>query len=236
MIDWFFLILLILIPSIGAFKGKQISNKKVVSRKAFYLKDIISILLFLIIILLIKPSAFEKIDFQKIGKGFTISKEIVSGIMPVFFVPFFLSFFKNNNIYPKNILDTKEFFGIPIDKFPNSMSEWWLFGLYILLGVVFEELICRQFMFYSLNEVLGLKGDSLLLISSFFFAIGHLYQGVKGILTALILGLILGKLFQIQENILYPILLHLFLNITVLPFAIRRIKELKKRDVPSNKY
>src|SRR5690606_23905268 len=109
--------------------------------------------------------------------------------------------------YPKDITTAKELFGFPVSYLPNTTIEYLLFVFYIVAGVLFEELICRQFMFHSLYSTFNLNGDLLVVASSLVFATGHIYQGWKGILSNFILGLIFGKLFLLKESLAYPIVL-----------------------------
>jgi membrane protease YdiL (CAAX protease family) len=94
--------------------------------------------------------------------------------------------------------------------------------MYILVGVLFEELIARLLMFHALHATLHLDGDALVVVSALFFAVGHFYQGWKGVLSNLILGLILGKIFLLKGHLIYPMVLHLALNLTFVVLAFRR--------------
>jgi len=215
-INWIILCLLVVLPIFVAVKGKRKKSQQPASRFRFYLKDIIASVILLAIFFVSKPSVYYPLDFAAIGRGITISDEIISVILPIFFVPFVLSFTPWNNNYPKDITTARELFGYPIYYLPNTTREYLLFICYIITGVFFEELICRQFMFYSLNATLRLGGDILVVVSALLFAVGHLYQGWKGVLSNLFLGLIFGKIFVMKGTLAYPIVLHLFLNLTVL--------------------
>ncbi len=77
-------------------------------------------------------------------------------------------------------------------------------------------------MFHALHATLHLDGDALVVVSALFFAVGHFYQGWKGVLSNLILGLILGKIFLLKGHLIYPMVLHLALNLTFVVLAFRR--------------
>lgn len=96
--------------------------------------------------------------------------------------------------------------------------------LYIVVGVFFEEIIFRQLLFLSLHGTLRLAGDTLVVVAALFFAMGHSYQGVKGVFWSLIIGIMLGKIFLLKESLAYPIVLHLCLNLTLAVMAFRRIR------------
>lgn len=228
-LEWIILILLIILPIVAGINGKRKKALQPSNRFLFYLKDIVVSVFVLAIFFLLKPSIYYPLDFSKIDKGINISEEVISGILiPIFSIPFFLSFTRWNNNYPKDITTAKELFGYPISYLPNTTKEYLLFVSYINIGVFLEELICRQFMFYSLNTTVHLNGDILVVASSLLFAIGHIYQGWKGVLSNFILGLILGKIFLIKGTLAYPIMLHLFLNLTIAVLAFRRIRDLKR--------
>jgi len=132
------------------------------------------------------------------------------------------------NSYRKDTNNETEIYGYPVSLLPNSRNEFLLFTLYIIGGVVFEELICRQFMFYSFNQVLNLKGDSILILSTVLFSLGHIYQGWKGVISSLVVGLLLGKIFQLSGSLIMPIFLHLVLNSSICILAFKRLREINR--------
>ena len=228
MIQWTVMLIIFFITISSAIGGVKKKNKYEKSKIRFYLKDIIFSIAVILLAYFLVPILFYKIDFQKLGKGFIISQDILSGIYSALSVPFLLSLFMKSNLYPDNIQTAKEIFGFPVQLLPDSILEYFIFSLYIISGVVFEELLCRQFAFWAFNETLHLKGDILLLVTSALFAIGHVYQGWKGLLSSFVMGLLFGKIFQMTGNIFFPIVLHLLLNMTLLSLCYRRIKDLKK--------
>jgi len=68
----------------------------------------------------------------------------------------------------------------------------------------------------------------LIIVSALLFAVGHLYQGRKGILSNFVVDLILGKIFLLKGTLTYPIVLHLFLNFTIAVLAFRPMKDLRR--------
>jgi membrane protease YdiL (CAAX protease family) len=226
-IDWIILCFLVFLHIGAGVNGRRKKTKQPASRFRFYFKDIIASLILLTIFFALKPTIYYPLDFSTIDKGIAISDDVLSAILPIFYVPFVLSFTPWNN-YPKDIMTAKELFGYPISYLPNTTREYILFLFYTIVGVFFEELICRQFMFYSLNATLHLNGDISVIVSALLFAVGHLYQGWKGVLSSFFLGLIFGKIFLIEGTLAYPIVLHLFLNLTIVVLAFRRLKDLRK--------
>ncbi len=225
---WISLFILLLFPIYSTFRGLKAKRSTPKSRLKFYSRGILVCIFLLVLLFVLNPGFRAPLDFSSIGKGISINDSIITGLIVVFIMPFIHSFKRKNQLYPNDIANAKEIFGFPAQYFPDNHSEWCLFTLYIVVGVVFEELFCRMFMFHSMNRVLHLRGDLLLIISSMFFSIGHLYQGWKGILGSFAAGLVLGKIYMLTETIFYPIILHLFVNLTVVVLAFRRIKDLSK--------
>jgi uncharacterized protein len=231
--QWIILTLLLILLVYFTISGRREKFQCPVNRFKFYIKGIIRIIVVLGIFFALDPHIYYPVDFLTIGKGVNISVDTISIIIPIFFIPFILSFTSWTKNYPKNIHGAKELFGYPISYLPNRYREYYLFVFYIISGVFFEELLCRQFMFHSLHTTLHLNADTIVVVSSLLFGIGHLYQGWKGILSNFILGLILGKVFLIWESLAYPIVLHLFLNLTITVLAFRRIKDIGKTSIDS---
>lgn len=228
--EWIILLLVVFIPILAAFAGLKKKNKTEADITRFYLKNIIYSVAVILLFFLTAPILFTKVDFEKVGKGVLVSDDILSTIETIFYVPFFISILSKKYLYPKNIENIKEVFGYPSQFLPHSLKQYFIFCFYVISGVIFEELLCRQFAFRVFNETLHLQGDVLLVSTAALFAIGHLYQGWKGLLSSFILGLLLGKIFQMKENILYPIVLHLFFNMTILSLSYRRMKDLRKTE------
>jgi uncharacterized protein len=231
--QWIILTLLLCLIIYFSINGWRIKTHPPVNRFKFYLKDIVGVISILGVFFVLDPRIYYPLDFPTIGKGINISVEVISIIIPIFFIPFILSFTSWTKDYPKNIHTAKEMFGCPISYLPNTKKEFLLFVFYIITGVLFEELLCRQIMFQSLHTTLHFTGDTVVVVSSLLFGIGHLYQGWKGILSNFILGLILGKVFLVWESLAYPIVLHLFLNLTITVLAFRRIKDTEKTAIDS---
>ncbi|MBD0332401.1 MAG: CPBP family intramembrane metalloprotease [Chitinophagaceae bacterium] len=211
------LLIMLILPFVLAVRGKYRSKGTVINKTWFYIKDICVNISILLLLLVLNSSIYHPLNFEKIGKGIIIPPEITTIIIIFFVLPFFHALI-NRNINRSN----KVTFGYPTQFLPDNLKEFLIFNIYVIVGVLFEELICRQSMFYSFNSVLSLKGDKLLLLSSFLFSVGHLYQGWKGIISSFILGMSLGKLFQISENLIFPIILHMIFNLSISVYAYRK--------------
>ena len=225
---------LILLLAISATLNGVRSVKKKFRRKnqsKYYLLNILFAIAILLLFYLIDNSLYYPIDFDLFDKGMTINFDIVSLAISIYPISFFLSFLPKSTLYPKdNIQNEKEIYGYPVKLMPKTYSQTALFFFYIALGVLLEELIVRQFSFYTLNTLFDLEGDILVILTAIIFALPHLYQGYKGIILHFINGLLLGKIFLITGNFAYPFFLHLILNMPIIVLSIRRIYDLKKLE------
>lgn len=103
---------------------------------------------------------------------------------------------------------------------PVSRQErmWWVL-LSVTAGIC-EELLYRGFMLQYLRGHLA-SGPALhltlaWLLSSLAFGIGHVYQGVRGVMETTAAGLIFGLLAILSGNLLLPIVLHSVIDLRIL--------------------
>lgn len=68
-----------------------------------------------------------------------------------------------------------------------------------------EELFFRAYAMTRLQQ-LGVSPRTAVLVSALLFSVGHLYQGVQGVLFALLAGLLLGGLY-LRRNSVHPLAL-----------------------------
>jgi len=86
----------------------------------------------------------------------------------------------------------------------------WIIIIYTgILGPISEELLFRYLGLRKAEEVYS-KKNALLIITTVF---ALLHTGIIGILYAFIIGLILGKIYQKEQNIIYPIIMHIIANL-----------------------
>lgn len=94
-------------------------------------------------------------------------------------------------------------------------SVGWYFINLLLLGVVpaiCEELIFRGMIFQGLKEKFSPKAS--ILVSAMLFAIMH--QNILQLIYPFILGCILAVVMEKTNNLIYPIILHMFNNFTTI--------------------
>jgi membrane protease YdiL (CAAX protease family) len=224
--NWILLLVLILIPIAFGINGLRIMKLK--NRKRSYIGEIVIDISAILLFLIFSPSLFKRLDFNSIGRGISLGSNLF--LIPVAFcIPLLLCILKQGQYKQITYENTLPVFGIPERYFPSDYKTLITFSTSIFTGAVFEELISRLFYFHSLSETLSLHGDKLNIIASGLFSIGHLYQGWKGVIASFLVGLMLGKYLQFTGTIIYPIALHVCLNLSIVVIAYRRIKYLSEK-------
>lgn len=79
----------------------------------------------------------------------------------------------------------------------------------VILGPIFEEILFRYLALRKAESIYSHKNALLIVTATF----ALLHSGLIGILYAFLLGLILGRIYQKEKNILYPIVLHISANL-----------------------
>jgi membrane protease YdiL (CAAX protease family) len=67
------------------------------------------------------------------------------------------------------------------------------------------------------------------LVAALVFGLAHLYQGVFGMLTALVLGGCLAVLYLGSGSLLLPVLYHVLVDLRVLVLAVERRRPARHR-------
>lgn len=176
----------------------------------------------ILLLLLLQPNCLHRLDFDRIGRGIVLRPDILSGLISFFVVGPLMALLPFGRL--KTQIDSStEVFGYPAKDLPVSYAAFPMFVLDLIIGVIFEELLCRQFLFYGYYHVFGIRGDWLLVISSLLFAVGHSYKRRRDYLVILLTGLLLGKIFQTYGTIVLPMVLHFCSNTTLIILAYKRI-------------
>lgn len=100
---------------------------------------------------------------------------------------------------------------------PGTRTErrWWVF-VSITAGVC-EEILFRGFMLRYLHVFPWTLNLTLaLLISSMIFGVHHIYQGAGGAARVAIVGILFGLLFLLTGNLLFPIIFHGAMDLSLL--------------------
>ena len=100
---------------------------------------------------------------------------------------------------------------------PSSGEErrwWWLVCLTAGIG---EEVIYRGFLLHYLHVApFHWSWTLALAVSSVIFGIGHLYQGIAGGASTVVVGFLFGLMFLATGNLLLPIVVHAVMDLRIL--------------------
>lgn len=178
----------------------------------------------LLIVFSLDNTIFLKPNFTVLQKGVPISDDIIFYGILFATAPVLAKLLplkqKNNgsrNVEVADITDT--------DMLPSTYKEFSPFLVFGVVTVVFEEFFFRQFAFTTIYKVTGLSGDYLVVLSSIFFTVAHTSKKMLHLLLIFVFSVLMGKVFQHYETILYPILIHLCLNAAESIEVFSRIKK-----------
>lgn len=224
--EWISLFLILGFGALSFYRGMQgISFNRVNLRQELYYA-----LMGLGVIYLLIPQAFwfapHEIWSPK-GWFFEQKEDWLSIFIPISTIQLILSFTKL--IYKdEDLIKNPDIMGFPVVLLPRNIREVIPFSIHIAVAVIFEELVFRLVLFYLLFSLFGATGWWIILPSALVFTLGHSYQGLKGLISSFIWGIILGMTYMITLSIWIPIILHLLHNSSIIVFSLRRIKALTK--------
>jgi uncharacterized protein len=92
---------------------------------------------------------------------------------------------------------------------------WWI--VISLTAGITEEILYRGFLIhYFFSAPFHAALAVAVIVSSAIFGAGHLYQGIAGVISAAILGLLLSAIFLLTGNLLLPMILHALIDLRIL--------------------
>jgi membrane protease YdiL (CAAX protease family) len=98
---------------------------------------------------------------------------------------------------------------------PKTRTEKRLFLAVSLSAGVLEEVLYRGFLITTLSSgSLALNIWIAVIIAAVLFGMGHLYQGLSGMLKTSIIGLIMGIIFAATGSIITCIILHIIIDVS----------------------
>lgn len=100
---------------------------------------------------------------------------------------------------------------------PSNREErkWW-WAVCVTAGIC-EEIVYRGFLLHYLHvNPWHVSLIWALVISSLIFGSGHLYQGVAGAASTVVVGFLFGGLFVITGSLLLPVLIHALMDLRAL--------------------
>ena len=89
---------------------------------------------------------------------------------------------------------------------PHTPGELRMFWALSVTAGLCEELLYRGFLMWYVGHWLGVAPT--LLLVSVLFGLGHSYQGLRGVLTTGIVGIVLGLLYVVAGSLVPAMLLH----------------------------
>jgi membrane protease YdiL (CAAX protease family) len=98
---------------------------------------------------------------------------------------------------------------------PHTAVELrWFTGVSITAGIC-EEVLYRGFLFAYLAAAMpDVPAVVVIALSGLAFGLGHLYQGVVGIVKISVLGLLFGTIYWMTGSLWAPILLHMVIDLS----------------------
>jgi len=110
---------------------------------------------------------------------------------------------------------------------PSTRGELAVFILVAITAGIWEELLYRGFLIWFFVPLAGVAGAVLL--SSFVFGIGHIYQGPAGVVRTGLIGLGLAILYVVSGTLWWLMAAHAMIDIYG-GFAAYRVKKLAARQ------
>ncbi|HEX5258111.1 MAG TPA: CPBP family intramembrane glutamic endopeptidase [Sphingomicrobium sp.] len=118
----------------------------------------------------------------------------------------------------------REFARIP-GFIPNNAAERAVWIVLSLTAGICEEVLLRGFLIRFLHGgPLNLSLAAALTLSCLCFGLGHLYQGLKGVITTAIAGFAFGILFLVSGSLIPCIVLHALIDLQII-YVMRPIPE-----------
>lgn len=92
------------------------------------------------------------------------------------------------------------------------MNEILIYFLIIIASIV-EELFYRGYAIHLIKRYTNASAPIIIISSSFFFAMGHIYQGMGGIVFSFFAGGLLSYILLRYKSITIPLLAHIVYNL-----------------------
>ncbi len=90
---------------------------------------------------------------------------------------------------------------------PHGLGQFVLAGLLVVVVAISEETIFRGYLLLRLTAVSGSVVFAVIL-SSLIFSMGHGYEGVAGVATTAVMGLILAVVYLWRGSLAAPMAMH----------------------------
>jgi membrane protease YdiL (CAAX protease family) len=147
---------------------------------------------------------------KKAGKDF-----VLGGVL---FVPFFALMGALEDLF--------QAMGVPGPSTPtpsflhlHGAWEYVLGGVLVVIVAVGEETIFRGYLIFRIKAITR-SAPVAVVLSAFVFSLGHGYEGVAGVLTVGVMGMIFAVIYLWRRSLVAPIVMHFlqdFVGIVLLP-------------------
>jgi membrane protease YdiL (CAAX protease family) len=98
-----------------------------------------------------------------------------------------------------------------VDVLPHTHREHRLFRLLAITAGVCEEIVFRGYVLWHLDTFVPMW--AAVVIGATAFGLGHLYQGAAGVVKTGVVGLVAGALYAGTGSLLWPIVLHVAIDL-----------------------
>jgi membrane protease YdiL (CAAX protease family) len=161
-----------------------------------------TLLAILFLVLVLKAHREKLRDLGFFSRRWFREAAIGLSVIPVLFAANIVTALLFQHFFPRYLMERN-----PLADLIRTPGDLMLFiGTVLISGGIKEELqrafILRRFQVYLGGAWLGL------FLWSIAFGCGHYLQGLQGLVTASILGLIFGTLYLVRQNLIAPIVAH----------------------------
>lgn len=190
---------------------------------------------------------FIKLNFAKINRMFPNALSYLLFVIMVFFTGYIGSINYNVNIYFIITAFIFSFVCIALELFEGIIIHFikyrvWIKNIevhdivekkniftdiiIIFIGALCEEIIFRQVFFNISYNIFSVNIFTLIILSSFIYALNHIYFGANAVFQKFIAGLIYSLLFVYSSfNIIVPALCHFFQNSILYVLSLKKLKK-----------
>jgi len=211
-------VLVVVAPACDYFEFKKLKASEDPRRKVrFYRKWLVLQWIFAGIVLvsagrgLWHPPATSEWPWLHTDRAHSFALGLTLGILAVMAVPLFSLGKPKVRAAIRKAFAKLSFF-VPCETFEFP----WFAALSVTAGVC-EEWVCRGFVLhYLVAAPWHLSLGTAVILSAAVFGLNHLYQGLSGMVTTGVLGLILALLYLATGSLLLPMVLHALIDLRAL--------------------
>jgi membrane protease YdiL (CAAX protease family) len=210
--DWLLLATIVLVvPVYSYLNRRRLEIIADANRRSLYLRSMAALWLLALVTLYAwwrHDRPFDALGFALLPGIVTTSAEIVCVMAAI---AIFLRLRKMATWSPEKLAALRVHLGGTALVVPRTKGELaWFFGVAISAGIC-EELLYRGFLFAVASPFITVYGA--VAASAVAFGLGHVYQGWRGIALTAAVGLFLGAFYFLTGSIVFPMILHVLIDI-----------------------